>query len=69
MSQAKVIKVIETEELKGNGSEKNPYRRIKQFWTLKGAFIMENDEPHMREKINQLSYDLGKERKKNETKP
>lgn len=69
MSQAKVIRVIKTDELKGVGSREDPYRRITQYWTLDGIFIMEDDTYHLTERMNQLSHELTKERRKNETKP
>lgn len=42
--QVEVIRVIRTElELRGNGTEKEPYRRIEQFWSLSGELLWEND--------------------------
>ena len=39
-----VIRVIRTElELRGDGTEKEPYRRIEQFWSLAGDLLWEND--------------------------
>lgn len=42
--KAKVIKVIQTISLKGNGTEKNPVRFIYQYWDFKGNLLAEYDE-------------------------
>lgn len=36
---AKVIQVIETKSLMGNGSENDPVRIVVQYWTLDGKLI------------------------------
>ncbi len=42
--KAHVIQVIETDlELRGDGTERNPYRRIRQYWALDGNLIAEVD--------------------------
>jgi hypothetical protein len=41
--KAKVIKVIQTESLKGNGTEKDPARCITQYWDFKGRLLAYND--------------------------
>jgi hypothetical protein len=38
---AKVIEVIYTEELRGNGTDKNPFRRVPQLFTVDGKLICE----------------------------
>ena len=39
-----VIRVIRTYLLlRGEGTEKDPYRRIEQFWSLAGDLLWEND--------------------------
>lgn len=40
---AKVIQVIETISIKGNGTEDDPARAVKQYWSFDGAMIAEND--------------------------
>ncbi len=40
--KAKVIKVIRTEIIKGNGKE-SPVRTVIQYWTLNGKLIVEFD--------------------------
>ncbi len=48
--QVEVIRVIRTElELRGKGTEKEPYRRVEQFWSLAGDLLWEND-PYMKSK-------------------
>ena len=42
---AEVIQVIYTNlELRGDGTEGNPYRRIEQYWNLDGTLLFEKDE-------------------------
>jgi len=44
MFDAKVIQVIETTlDIRGHGTEKDPYRRITQYWTLDGTLLAEVD--------------------------
>ena len=40
---ARMIKVIETRALRGNGEDDDPVRAVKQFWNLDGNLIAEND--------------------------
>ncbi len=40
---ARVIQVIETEAMRGRGTNAEPVRRVKQYWTLEGEFLAEND--------------------------
>lgn len=42
---AKLLKLslIETEELRGNGKEESPYRRVKQLFTEDGILVLEYD--------------------------
>lgn len=40
---AKVIEVIETESIIGAGTNTDPVRIIKQYWSLKGELLAHND--------------------------
>ncbi len=40
---AKVIEVIETKSLRGDGTEKDPVREVTQYWDLDGNFLAEID--------------------------
>lgn len=51
---AKVIQVIETIALKGSGTEDDPARAVKQFWSFDGDLIAEND-PFICEEYGKLS--------------
>lgn len=51
---AKVIQVIETISLKGSGTEDDPVRAVKQFWSFDGELIAEND-PFICEEYGKLS--------------
>lgn len=46
---ARVISVIETESLRGTGTNENPNRIVKQYWSFKGILLAEND-PCIKEK-------------------
>lgn len=41
---ARVIQVIETDELKGTGKQDDPYRRVMQYWTFEGQLLWENEQ-------------------------
>jgi hypothetical protein len=41
---AKLITVIESEEMRGNGKDDTPYRKVRQFWTVDGELLVEQDE-------------------------
>lgn len=42
--EVEVIRVIRTYLLlRGEGTEKDPYRKIEQFWSLSGELLWEND--------------------------
>ena len=41
---AQVIKLIISDDLRGKGVEGDPYRRVKQLWTLDGVLIAEDDD-------------------------
>lgn len=41
--EVKVIKVIRTESIIGDGTEKDPVRRIYQYWDFKGNLLAKND--------------------------
>lgn len=40
---ARVIQVIETTALRGEGTEKDACRQVKQYWDFEGNFLAEND--------------------------
>lgn len=40
---AKVIPVIETQSIKGAGTEENPVRTVIQYWDFDGNLLAEND--------------------------
>lgn len=37
--RVKVIQVIETESLEGRGTEKDPCRRVTQYWSMEGKML------------------------------
>lgn len=41
---AKVIQVIQTDDLRGRGVQVDPYRRVDQFYSLEGDLMWERDE-------------------------
>lgn len=47
--KAKVISVIETQSLRGAGTEKDPCRIVTQYWDFEGKKLAEND-PEKRKK-------------------
>jgi hypothetical protein len=48
---AKLVEVIEVDVLKGTGTEVNPYRRVKQYWSKAGELLAERDNylPYLKE--------------------
>lgn len=40
---ARVIRVIETQSLKGEGTPMNPCRIVKQYWDFDGTLLAEKD--------------------------
>lgn len=40
---AQVIRVIETKSLRGEGTEKDMCRIVKQYWSFEGELLAEND--------------------------
>ncbi|WP_195334353.1 hypothetical protein [Enterocloster bolteae] len=48
MESVRVMEVIEIMALKGDGTEKDPVRKITQYWDMKGNFLAEYD-PHLKE--------------------
>lgn len=40
---ARVIQVIETKAMRGEGTDIQPSREVTQYWTLDGEFLAEND--------------------------
>lgn len=46
---ARVIQVIETNALRGDGTQDDPCRIVKQYWDFDGILLAEND-PVMKEK-------------------
>lgn len=43
MEKARVISVIETERRIGDGSDANPVRLVRRYWTLNGELLAESD--------------------------
>lgn len=41
---ARVISVIETKALRGEGSTEDPCRIVTQYWDMEGKLLAENDE-------------------------
>lgn len=41
---ARVVQVIETISLKGAGTEADPVRYIKQYWTFDGELLAERED-------------------------
>lgn len=41
--KARVIQVIETESLKGEGTKEDKCRIVKQYWDFEGNLLAEND--------------------------
>lgn len=41
--KARVIKVIRTESIIGNGTEEDPVRQIYQYWDFKGNLLAKHD--------------------------
>lgn len=42
-SSVRVIQVIETRALRGEGSEEDKCREVVQYWSLNGEFLAESD--------------------------
>lgn len=40
---ARVIQVIETTALRGEGTEEDKCRQVKQYWNFNGELLAEND--------------------------
>ncbi len=40
---AKIIPVIETETIAGYGTEEDPVRSVKQYWSMSGTLLAVND--------------------------
>lgn len=43
VDSAKVIQVIETKTLRGNGTEGDPFRYVIQYWSFGGCLLAEKD--------------------------
>lgn len=41
--EARVIQVIETKSIRGNGSDRDLCREVKQYWDFDGNLLAEND--------------------------
>lgn len=41
---ARVIKVIEVLACRGEGTEASPYRTVRQFWSIEGELLADNDQ-------------------------
>lgn len=46
----RIINVIRTEALKGEGTPENPYRSITQYWDFKGNLLAEYDPCEKKER-------------------
>jgi len=44
IDSARVIQVIETRSLRGEGTEKDPCRIVKQYWDFEGNLLAEDDQ-------------------------
>lgn len=44
LRSAKVVQLIETDALAGDGTEGNPFRRIIQYWTFEGVLKASFDQ-------------------------
>lgn len=40
---ARVIQVIETNSLRGKGTEEDPCRNVRQYWDFEGNMLAESD--------------------------
>lgn len=47
---AKIIEVIETKSLRGEGTVENPCRQVTQYWNLEGELLAEHDSGGKKEK-------------------
>ncbi len=43
VKETMVVTVAVTELLRGDGTEENPHRYVKRFWSTEGALLAEND--------------------------
>lgn len=43
VDSAKVIQVVETKALRGNGTEGDPFRYVIQYWSFDGYLLAEKD--------------------------
>lgn len=43
MIKAKLVELTYAEVTKGNGTKENPIRMVKQYWTLDGKLLFEED--------------------------
>ena len=50
VDNARIIQVIETEALRGDGTEADKCRMVKQYWDFDGNLLAEND-PCMKGKV------------------
>lgn len=57
---ARVIQVIETTALRGEGTEKDACRQVKQYWDFEGNFLAENDPAGKEIKTCELVEELRK---------
>lgn len=56
--QAKVIQVIETFDNRGRGTNEDPVRNVKQFWSFDGELLMEDDSWFFMRKMNRLEKEM-----------
>lgn len=55
---ARVIRVIETQSLKGEGTPINPCRIVKQYWDFDGVLLAEKD--YHKDKLSKKTLYSGK---------
>lgn len=41
---ARIVALIETTEVHGDGSKSNPVRTVKSYWTSKGELLFQKDD-------------------------
>ena len=56
---AKLVELIETEELRGSGKEDDVFRRVKQWWTKEGELVAERDEWKLEQDAQRLDECAG----------
>ena len=55
----KIIELIETYDHRGSGVKDDPYRIVKQWWSLDGKLLIEFDTPYEKKPYTIMNYPLG----------